>query len=118
MPLDPGFASLPDKVALLNDRYRYHGAVSVLEQALGDPDVGATALVSSFGAESVVLLHMISVMDRDTPVAKLVPWDEQPARMILRVASEVAETVRKQSGVKPLKPIDSLTLLRDDRDER
>ena len=43
-------------------------AVSVLEHALGDEDVGRTALVSSFGAESVVLLHMISVIDRTLPV--------------------------------------------------
>lgn len=68
MPLDPIFTSLADKAAVLNDRYKYHGAVSVLEHALGDPDVGRIALVSSFGAESVVLLHMISVMDRNTPV--------------------------------------------------
>jgi phosphoadenosine phosphosulfate reductase len=68
MPLDPVFLGLSDKVARLNDRYRYHAAVSVLEHALGDPDVGRTALVSSFGAESVVLLHMIAVIDRTTPV--------------------------------------------------
>ncbi|MEY3307989.1 MAG: hypothetical protein RLZZ413_2027 [Pseudomonadota bacterium] len=68
MPLDPVFATLGDKVAELNDRYRYHAAVSVLEHALADPDVGRTALVSSFGAESVVLLHMIAVIDRTAPV--------------------------------------------------
>jgi phosphoadenosine phosphosulfate reductase len=68
MPLDPIFPGLSDRVAQLNDRYRYHAAVSVLEHALGDPDVGRTALVSSFGAESVVLLHMIAVIDRTTPV--------------------------------------------------
>jgi phosphoadenosine phosphosulfate reductase len=68
MPLDPGFSTLADKVSLLNDRYRHHGAVSVMEQALGDPDVGSVALVSSFGAESVVLLHMLSVMDKTAPV--------------------------------------------------
>lgn len=68
MPLDPGFASLADKAAELNSRYKYHAAVSVMEHALGDPDVGATTLVSSFGAESVVLLHMLSVMAPDTPV--------------------------------------------------
>ncbi|MFT4150474.1 MAG: phosphoadenylyl-sulfate reductase [Paracoccaceae bacterium] len=68
MPLDPVFATLDDKVLELNDRYRHHAAVSVLEQALGDPDVGHTALVSSFGAESVVLLHMISVIAPQTPV--------------------------------------------------
>ncbi len=68
MPLDPGFASVSDRVALLNDRYRHHAAISVLEHALGDEDVGRTALVSSFGAESVVLLHMISIIDRNLPV--------------------------------------------------
>lgn len=68
MPLDPGFSSIADRVALLNDRYRHHAAVSVLEHALGDEDVGRTALVSSFGAESVVLLHMISLIDRTLPV--------------------------------------------------
>jgi phosphoadenosine phosphosulfate reductase len=68
MPLDPGFAPIADRVALLNRRYKHHAAVSVLEHALGDDDVGRTALVSSFGAESVVLLHMISVIDRTLPV--------------------------------------------------
>ncbi|MDP3960354.1 MAG: phosphoadenylyl-sulfate reductase [Pseudorhodobacter sp.] len=68
MPLDPGYAPLAEKVATLNERYKYHAAVSVLEQAMGDPDVGRIALVSSFGAESVVLLHMVSIMDRTTPV--------------------------------------------------
>jgi phosphoadenosine phosphosulfate reductase len=68
MPLDPGFSTVADRVALLNDRYKHHAAVSVLEHALGDEDVGRTALVSSFGAESVVLLHMISVVDRSLPV--------------------------------------------------
>jgi phosphoadenosine phosphosulfate reductase len=65
MPLDFPVAT---RVASLNDRYRLHGATAVLERALSDPEVGRIALVSSFGAESVVLLHMVSVMDRKTPV--------------------------------------------------
>jgi phosphoadenosine phosphosulfate reductase len=69
MPLDPGnFATLADRLAELNNRYRHHGAVSVLEHALGDADVGDIALVSSFGAESVVLLHMVSVIAPALPV--------------------------------------------------
>ena len=68
MPLDPIFHGIADRVALLNDRYRHHAAVSVLTHALQDADVGRTALVSSFGAESVVLLHMIALIDRTTPV--------------------------------------------------
>jgi phosphoadenosine phosphosulfate reductase len=68
MPLDPGYTSIADRAALLNRRYRHHAAVSVLEHALGDEDVGRTALVSSFGAESVVLLHMVALIDRTLPV--------------------------------------------------
>jgi phosphoadenosine phosphosulfate reductase len=39
-----------------------------MSRALTDPEVGRIAMVSSFGAESVVLLHMLSVMDRTKPV--------------------------------------------------
>lgn len=56
------------KVQRLNDRYRHHSAISVLDHALRDPEIGQLALVSSFGAESVVLLHMVSVARRETPV--------------------------------------------------
>jgi phosphoadenosine phosphosulfate reductase len=68
MPLEAPLAPVASRVAGLNDRYRHHAATAVLERALSDPEVGRIALVSSFGAESVVLLHMISVMDRTTPV--------------------------------------------------
>lgn len=56
------------RVEALNARYKHHGATAVLEHALKDAQVGQTALVSSFGAESVVLLHLVSVIDRTTPV--------------------------------------------------
>ena len=59
---------LNNKTAALNARYRHHSATSVLQHALHDPDAGRLAMVSSFGAESVVLLHMLSVTRRDTPV--------------------------------------------------
>ncbi|KRS16203.1 phosphoadenylyl-sulfate reductase [Roseovarius indicus] len=64
MPLN----DLEKTAASLNERYRHHSATSVLAHALRDPDAGELALVSSFGAESVVLLHMVSVARRDTPV--------------------------------------------------
>ena len=66
MPLD--LSELDQKVAGLNDRYRHHSATAVLERALHDPEVGQLALVSSFGAESVVLLHLVSVIAPATPV--------------------------------------------------
>ncbi|MDZ4135690.1 MAG: phosphoadenylyl-sulfate reductase [Paracoccaceae bacterium] len=100
-----GFATLADKVADLNARYQYHAAVSVLEQALGDPDVGRIALVSSFGAESVVLLHMISVMDRKTPVlfvdtqmlfAETLAYQQDLA---VKLGLENVQTIRAETAV-------------------
>lgn len=68
MPLEAPFPSLDERVAALNERYRHHSATAVLERALYDPEVGNLALVSSFGAESVVLLHLVSVIAPGTPV--------------------------------------------------
>lgn len=65
MPLDTPVST---RAALLNTRYRHHSATAVLRHALSDPDTGRIALVSSFGAESVVLLHMLAEIDRATPV--------------------------------------------------
>ncbi|MCV6597294.1 MAG: phosphoadenylyl-sulfate reductase [Mangrovicoccus sp.] len=68
MPLEAPLAPVQTRVAALNRDYKHHAAIDVLERALEDPQVGRTALVSSFGAESVVLLHMVSIVKRDTPV--------------------------------------------------
>ena len=61
-------ADLRARGGALNARYRHHGAVSVMEGALRDPEAGNIAMVSSFGAESVVLLHLVALIDRKTPV--------------------------------------------------
>jgi len=68
MPLDLHRGDVAGRVAALNARYRHHGATAVLEHALKDADLGRVALVSSFGAESVVLLHLVSVIAPETPV--------------------------------------------------
>ena len=68
MPLEAEISPVSERVDELNRTYAHHSASSVLEHALRDPLVGRTALLSSFGAESVVLLHMVSVIDRTTPV--------------------------------------------------
>lgn len=60
--------SLDTRAGRLNDRYRHHAATEVLRRAVSDPDLGRVALVSSFGAESVVLLHMVSVVAPGLPV--------------------------------------------------
>ncbi len=68
MLLETPRITLDDRVRALNESYRHHSATAVLERALHDPDVGNLALVSSFGAESVVLLHLVSVVAPGTPV--------------------------------------------------
>ncbi len=68
MPRDLPTGSVATRVAALNARYRHHAATAVLEHALKDADLGRVALVSSFGAESVVLLHLVSVVAPETPV--------------------------------------------------
>ncbi|AHM04858.1 Phosphoadenylyl-sulfate reductase / Adenylyl-sulfate reductase (thioredoxin) [Roseibacterium elongatum DSM 19469] len=69
MPRDTlDFAPVAARVSRLNERYRHHSATSVVERAIADADTGRVALVSSFGAESVVLLHMVAVIDPAVPV--------------------------------------------------
>ena len=99
MPLDDH--ALAERAGELNARYRHHAAIEVLHHALSDPQVGKTALVSSFGAESVVLLHMISRVDRSLPVLFL---DTQMlVAETLEYQREVAEKLGL-SGVRVLDP--------------
>lgn len=48
--------------------HRKSDAQTILRHALEDVQIGPVAVVSSFGAESVVLLHMISQINKDAPV--------------------------------------------------
>jgi phosphoadenosine phosphosulfate reductase len=68
MPLEAPLAPVDQRARDLNARYRHHSATSVVKHALGDPQVGRVAMVSSFGAESVALLHLVSLVDRSVPV--------------------------------------------------
>ena len=51
-----------------NILHRKSDAQTVLRHALQDLQIGPVAMVSSFGAESVVLLHMIAQIDPATPI--------------------------------------------------
>ncbi|MEL6684154.1 MAG: phosphoadenylyl-sulfate reductase [Pseudomonadota bacterium] len=51
-----------------NILHRKSDAQTVLRHALSDVQIGKMTLVSSFGAESVVLLHMVAQIDKATPV--------------------------------------------------
>jgi phosphoadenosine phosphosulfate reductase len=57
----------PADASALNERY-VGRALDALADSLTDPAFGSTALVSSFGADSAVLLHMAAQVRRDTPV--------------------------------------------------
>lgn len=68
MPLEAPFPPVAERAAALNARYRHHAASAVLRHALQDPMLGPVAMVSSFGAESVALLHLVAMVDRNVPV--------------------------------------------------
>jgi len=57
----------------------------------------------------------LTVLDRDTPVAQIVPYDAQPSL-------EIRRATRKPSQLRlpppPSKPTDSLALLLKDRESR
>ena len=48
--------------------HRKSDAQTILKHVVSDVQLGPVALVSSFGAEAVVLLHMIAQIDKNTPV--------------------------------------------------
>jgi phosphoadenosine phosphosulfate reductase len=56
------------ETALLNAQYGRRDARSLLELAIEELFPGRIALVSSFGAESAVLVHMLAEIDRTVPV--------------------------------------------------
>ncbi|MGC1495590.1 MAG: phosphoadenylyl-sulfate reductase [Sulfitobacter sp.] len=64
-PPETGVA-LAEKARALNTDLRHHSATDVLRAAVNA--VPNLALVSSFGAESVALLHLASMVKRDLPV--------------------------------------------------
>lgn len=61
--LDPA-----SRAAFLSAQYEGLGAEDMLREALLGDLRGRVALVSSFGAESVALLHLVAEIDRATPV--------------------------------------------------
>lgn len=110
MPLEAPLAPVAERVAALNARYAHHSAADVLAHTLDDPQVGHTALVSSFGAESVVLLHMVSVVDRTTPVLFL--DTEMLFPETLDYQREVADRLGL-TGVRTIRPDRDRTFLAD-----
>jgi len=110
MPLETPLEPVASRVRDLNARYRHHSATDVLTHALKDPQVGRIALVSSFGAESVALLHMVSVIDRSVPVLFLQTQMLFPETLAYQ--QEVSERLGL-ADVRILTPDRTETFLRD-----
>lgn len=99
MPLEAPLIPVAERAHDLNERYRHHSATDVLAHALSDPMVGKIALVSSFGADSVVLLHMLSLLDRTTPVIFV------DTRMLFRETLEYQLDVAYRLGLSDVRRI-------------
>ena len=68
----------------LNRLFRGRDAQEMLTSVLGDNLAGDVALVSSFGAESAVLLHLVSQIDRSIPVLFLETGKHFPETLAYR----------------------------------
>jgi prevent-host-death family protein len=60
----------------------------------------------------------VIVLDRKTPIAKLVPYDGSLEELRLKGASKAAGDLARIRPVRLLKPINLVDLLREDRDGR
>ncbi|MFV0625586.1 phosphoadenylyl-sulfate reductase [Sphingomonas sp. ac-8] len=66
LDLTPRFTTAD--AARLNERFRGVDTQEMLRVALGEGLLGEVAVVSSFGAESAALLHLVASVDRSVPV--------------------------------------------------
>lgn len=99
---------LRTKVDRLNDRLRHHSATDVLRAARDNvPDL---ALVSSFGAESVALLHLTAMVDRDIPVLFI------DTEMLFTETLVYQQEVAERLGLRNLRILRSDEVARDDPD--
>jgi phosphoadenosine phosphosulfate reductase len=67
-PRAPDEAALAAQVKELEERAKDRDAHGILQLALGGELAGKTAVVSSFGAESAVLLKLVADIDPNTPI--------------------------------------------------
>lgn len=65
--VSPPRSAMNDAIAL-NNRFRGVGTQEMLRTLLAERTLGRVAIVSSFGAESAVLLHLVGSIDPTVPV--------------------------------------------------
>ncbi|QIG80452.1 phosphoadenylyl-sulfate reductase [Stakelama tenebrarum] len=66
--IDPGPRWTESDAVRLNNMFRGRDTEEMLRAVIGDAMLGDAAVVSSFGAESAVLLHLIASVDPSVPV--------------------------------------------------
>ena len=59
----------------------------------------------------------VLVCDRNTPIARIVPYDERDDGFVVHEAQRPSE-LRAVRGVKPRARVDVVRMLRDDREQR
>ncbi|SFI45997.1 phosphoadenylyl-sulfate reductase [Jannaschia pohangensis] len=101
MPLD-AHALLTARAAQLNADYGDSTPEAILGAAIRNAKIGDIAFVSSFGAESVVLLHMLSRVDPTVPV------------LFLETGMLFPETLAYQSTVAETLGLTDIRILRPD----
>lgn len=83
----------------LNHMFRGHDTVEMLETVLRENMLGDAAIVSSFGAESAVLLHLIASIDPSVPVLFLDTGKHFPETITYK------EELRERLGLKDLRDL-------------
>lgn len=90
--------------------HRKSDAQTIIAHALDDQAIGPVAMVSSFGADSVVLLHMLAQVDRAAPVLFVDTEFLFPATLTYQ--KEVAEHLGLED-IRVIKPSRAALLERD-----
>ncbi|UZK69635.1 phosphoadenylyl-sulfate reductase [Sphingomonas sp. S1-29] len=68
----------------LNELFRGRDTVEMLRAVLGEAMLGDAAIVSSFGADSAALLHLVASVDRSVPVLFLDTEKHFPETLLYR----------------------------------
>lgn len=108
MPLDDPADALTARAAALNARLRYHSATDVLRVAVAE--IPRLALVSSFGAESVALLHLAAMVRRDLPVLFI------DTEMLFTETLVYQQELTERLGLRNLRVIRAAEITRHDPD--
>jgi phosphoadenosine phosphosulfate reductase len=95
----------------LNNMFRGRDTVEMLEVVLRENMLGDAAIVSSFGAESSVLLHLIASIDPSVPVLFLETGKHFPETITYK------EELRQRLGLKDLRDLRPDANLLQQKDE-